>query len=34
MQETHGKRPFDIIPESYVLPDEYADFYAHFLQQQ
>ena len=34
MQEIHGKRPFDIIPDSYVLPEEYSDFYNHFMQQQ
>jgi len=31
MQEIHGKRPFDIIPDSYVLPEEYGDFYNHFI---
>ena len=27
MQERFGKREFDIIPDSYILPDEFADFY-------
>ena len=31
MQELHGKRHFDILPETYILPDEYSDFYAHFM---
>jgi len=30
MQERYGRREFDIIPDSYILPDEFADFYAHF----
>jgi hypothetical protein len=30
MQEKHGKEAFNIIPESYILPDEFADFYGHF----
>lgn len=28
--EKFGKQAFDIIPETYVLPDEFADFYCHF----
>ena len=30
MQEKFGKEAFDIIPETYNLPDEFADFYNHF----
>jgi tubulin polyglutamylase TTLL5 len=30
MQEKHGKEAFDIIPDTYNLPDEFADFYQHF----
>ena len=30
MQEKFGKEAFCIIPDSYVLPDEFADFYSHF----
>lgn len=30
MQEKHGKADFDIIPDTYNLPEEFADFYSHF----
>ena len=30
MQEKFGKDSFNIIPDSYILPDEFADFYNHF----
>lgn len=30
MQERFGKEAFDIIPDTYNLPDEFADFYNHF----
>lgn len=30
MQEKWGKDEFNIIPDSYILPDEFADFYSHF----
>jgi hypothetical protein len=30
MQEKFGKEHFDFIPETYVLPDEFADFYIAF----
>ena len=30
MQEKFGKEKFNIIPDSYILPDEFADFYSHF----
>ena len=30
MQEKFGKDAFSIIPDSYILPDEFADFYSHF----
>jgi hypothetical protein len=30
MQEKFGKEAFAIIPDSYILPDEFADFYSHF----
>jgi hypothetical protein len=32
MQEKYGKEAFDIIPDTYNLPDEFADFYSHFHQ--
>ena len=30
MQEKFGKEEFNIIPDTYILPDEFADFYSHF----
>ena len=30
MQEKYGKQLFDFIPDTYVLPDEFGDFYSHF----
>lgn len=30
MQEKYGRHYFDVIPDTYVLPDEFADFYSHF----
>lgn len=30
MQDKFGKEPFDILPETYVLPNEFADFYSQF----
>ena len=30
MQEKFGKETFHIIPDTYNLPDEFADFYSHF----
>jgi len=32
MQEKFGKRNFYIIPDTYLLPDEFADFFAEFHQ--
>ncbi len=30
MQEKYGKQYFDFIPDTYILPDEFGDFYSHF----
>lgn len=30
MQEKFGTEDFNIIPDTYILPDEFADFYSHF----
>ena len=30
MQERFGKKHFDMVPDTYNLPEEFADFYAHF----
>jgi hypothetical protein len=30
MQEKFGAEAFEIIPDTYILPDEFADFYSHF----
>ena len=29
-QQKYGKAAFNIIPDTYILPEEFADFYAHF----
>jgi tubulin polyglutamylase TTLL5 len=34
LQEKYGKHYFDIVPDTYVLPDEFADFYSHFHKQK
>lgn len=30
MQDKFGKSNFDILPDTYVLPDEFADFYSKY----
>jgi len=30
MQEKYGYAAFNIIPDTYVMPDEYSDFSVHF----
>lgn len=32
MQEKFGKRNYYIIPDTFLLPDEFADFFAEFHQ--
>jgi len=32
MQIKYGKSAFDIIPETYILPDDFNDFYTYFMQ--
>lgn len=34
MQERFGKKYFDIAPDTYNLPDEFADFYARFHSEK
>ena len=34
MQEKYGKEEFDFIPDTFVLPDEYRDFYDHFIHRK
>ena len=34
MQETHGKDLYNIIPDTYILPDEFADFYNDFKRNK
>lgn len=34
MQEHFGKKHYDITPDTYNLPDEFADFYAHFHNEK
>ncbi len=34
MQQKYGKSQFDIAPETYLLPEEYNEFYAQFMQQK
>jgi len=31
-QVKHGKEAFDIIPDTYMLPEEFADFYDHYYK--
>ena len=30
MQEKHGKSNFDIVPDTYIIPNEVKEFTAHF----
>ena len=30
MQKIYGREPFNIIPETYILPIEFPDFYANY----
>lgn len=30
MQERHGKQHFDFVPDTYILPDEFGEFYEHY----
>ena len=30
MQEKFGRDAFNILPDTYILPDEFADFYSQF----
>jgi len=30
MQEKFGKHNFDFAPDTYILPDEFGEFYAHY----
>ena len=30
MQQKFGKAAFDFLPDTYVIPDEFGDFYSHF----
>lgn len=30
MQERYGKHLFDFVPDTYILPDEFGDFYTHY----
>lgn len=34
MQEQYGKTHFDIVPETFILPEELADFYTEFQGQK
>lgn len=34
LQDKYGRENFDFIPDTYVLPDEYGDFHAHFMKQK
>lgn len=33
-QQKYGKAAFNIIPDTYVLPDEFADFYSHYHENR
>jgi hypothetical protein len=30
MQERYGKQHFDFAPDTYILPDEFGEFYEHY----
>jgi len=30
MQEKFGKAAFDLAPDTYILPEEFGDFYNHY----
>jgi hypothetical protein len=30
MQERFGKQHFDFVPDTYILPDEFGEFYEHY----
>ncbi len=32
MQLKHGKAAFNIIPDTYLLPEEFNEFYSHYMQ--
>ena len=33
MQEDHGKEKYHIVPDTFILPDEFADFYQQFKKE-
>ena len=34
MQEKFGRKAFNIVPETFVLPDEFADFFSYFHKEK
>ena len=34
MQKKFGKNHFDFLPETYILPDEFSEFYKSFNKRQ
>ena len=30
MQERYGKQHYDFVPDTYILPDEFGEFYEHY----
>jgi tubulin polyglutamylase TTLL5 len=34
MQMKYGKNHFDFLPETYILPDEFSEFYKAFMLKQ
>jgi len=34
LQDKYGREHFDFVPDTYVLPEEYGDFHAHFMKQK
>lgn len=34
MQQRYGENAFNIAPDTYLLPEEFNEFYAHFMQLQ
>jgi hypothetical protein len=34
MQQKYGKSDFDFLPDTYIIPDQFSDFYNHYQKLQ